>query len=135
MIIKKTSIQYVFEFFPSSSRYTFSRAMVTEGFFKNLFANCRSRVGPSTLLNPVNNIDRLARTPLVVSGCDALQPFFQILTLTSISSRDLRSISAWKLSLAKQFFHMASFWEFYTWKSLKQKLLRETRFSFVTSNR
>ena len=43
-------------------------------------------------------------------------------------------ISAWKISLAKQFFHMASFWEFYTWKPLKQKLLQGTRFSFVTSN-
>ena len=61
--------------------------------------------------------------------------FFQIFTLTSISSRDLQSISAWKLSLAKQFFHMASFWAFCTWKPLKQRLLQETRFSFVTSNR
>ena len=36
---------------------------------------------------------------------------------------------------SKTIFHMASFWEFYTWTQLKQKLLQETRFLFVTSNR
>ena len=52
MIIKKTSIQYIWVF-PSKIKINIIKQSwgTIEGFITNLFANCRSRVGPSTLLN------------------------------------------------------------------------------------